>query len=94
MDPWSGYPAARDRLLAWMAERQQKNLVVLTGDIHAAFVMDVTRDALQPESPTIATEFIGTSISSGRTIRSVGQAELRYRELNMKYHNADEGGAL
>ena len=46
MDPWSGYPAARDRLLAWMAERQPKNLVVLTGDIHAAFVMNVTRDAL------------------------------------------------
>ena len=93
MDPWSGYPAARDRLLAWMAERQQKNLVVLTGDIHASFVMDVTRDALQPESPTIATEFIGTSISSG------GDGSDRWGQLtdyentvaNMKYHSARRG---
>jgi alkaline phosphatase D len=93
MDPWSGYPAARDRLLAYMAERQPKNIVVLTGDIHASFVMDVTRDALQPESPAIATEFIGTSISSG------GDGADRWRQLvtyettvpNMKYHNARRG---
>jgi alkaline phosphatase D len=93
MDPWSGYPAARDRLLAWIAQRQQKNLVVLTGDIHAAFVMNVTRDALQPESPTIATEFIGTSITSGRDgFDRWGQ--LRNYETtvpNMKYHNARRG---
>ncbi len=94
MDPWSGYPAARDRLLAWMADRQQKNFVVLTGDIHAAFVMDVTRDALKPESsPTIATEFIGTSISSGRDGLD-RWAQLRNYETtvpNMKYHNARRG---
>lgn len=94
MDPWSGYPAARDRLLAWMAERQQKNMVVLTGDIHASFVMDVTRDALRPESsPTIATEFIGTSITSGRDgFDRWGQ--LRNYETavaNMKFHSARRG---
>lgn len=93
MDPWSGYPAARDRLLAWMAERQQRNLVVLTGDIHAAFVMNVVRDALQPESATIATEFIATSITSGRDgFDRWGQ--LRDYETtvpNMKYHNARRG---
>jgi len=93
MDPWSGYPAARDRLLAWMAGRREKNLVVLTGDIHASFVMDVTRDALQPESPTIATEFIGTSISSGRD-GSDRWGQLRNYETtvpNMKYHSARRG---
>ena len=93
MDPWSGYPAARDRLLAWMNERQQKNLVVLTGDIHASFVMNVTRDALQPESPTIATEFIGTSITSGRDgfdrWPSLGKYETTVP--NMKYHSARRG---
>jgi len=93
MDPWSGYPAARDRLLAWMAGRQDKNLVVLTGDIHASFVMDVVRDALKPESPTIATEFIGTSISSGRD-GSDRWGSLRNYETaipNMKYHSARRG---
>ena len=93
MDPWSGYPAARDRLLSWMAGRQQKNFVVLTGDIHASFVMDVTRDALQPESPTIATEFIGTSISSGRDGSDRWGQLTNYETTvpNMKYHSARRG---
>jgi alkaline phosphatase D len=56
--------------------------------------MDVTRDALKPESsPTIATEFIGTSITSGRDgFDRWGQ--LRNYETtvpNMKYHNARRG---
>jgi alkaline phosphatase D len=93
MDPWSGYPAARDRLLAWIAGKTEKNIVVLTGDIHASFVMNVTRDALQPESQTIATEFIGTSISSGRDgFDRWGQ--LRNYETtvpNMRWHNARRG---
>ena len=94
MDPWSGYPVARDRLLSWMAERQQKNFVVITGDIHSAFVMDVTRDAMRPESsPTIATEFIGTSISSGRdgSDRWAQLANYETSVPNMKYHNARRG---
>jgi alkaline phosphatase D len=94
MDPWSGYPVARDRLLAWMAERQRKNFVVITGDIHSAFVMNVTRDALRPEdSPTIATEFIGTSISSGRdgSDRWAQLANYETTVPNMKYHSARRG---
>jgi alkaline phosphatase D len=93
MDPWSGYPAARDRLLEWMAARQQKNIVVLTGDIHSSFAMDVTRDALRPDTPAIATEFIGTSISSG------GDGSPRWPQLrdyetsvpNMKFHSNRRG---
>jgi alkaline phosphatase D len=93
MDPWSGYPAARDRLLAWIAGKQEKNFVVLTGDIHASFVMDVTRDALQPESQTIATEFIGTSISSGRDGFDRWGQLTNYETTvpNMKWHNARRG---
>src|SRR5688572_19128076 len=93
MDPWSGYPAARDRLLAWMAGQQQKNIVVLTGDIHASFVMDVTRDALQPETPTVATEFIGTSISSGGDGFDRWGQLLNYETTvpNMRWHNARRG---
>jgi alkaline phosphatase D len=94
MDPWSGYPAARDRLLAWIAGRQQNNIVVITGDIHASFVMDVTRDALRPESsPTIATEFIGTSITSGRDGSDRWGQLVNYETTvpNMKYHDARRG---
>jgi alkaline phosphatase D len=93
MDPWSGYPAARDRLLAWMAGHQEKNIVVLTGDIHSSFVMNVTRDALQPESQTIATEFIGTSISSGSDGSERWGQLANYETTipNMKWHSARRG---
>ncbi|HEX9563069.1 MAG TPA: alkaline phosphatase D family protein [Gemmatimonadaceae bacterium] len=93
MDPWSGYPAARDRLLQWMAARQQKNFVVLTGDIHANFVMDVKQDAMNPSSSTVATEFIGTSITSGRngSARWPSLAQYETTVPGMRYHSNRRG---
>ena len=41
------------------------NPIVLTGDIHTNWVNDLRVDDHQPETPVIATEFVGTSISSG-----------------------------
>ena len=41
------------------------NPVVLTGDIHSNWVNDLRVDDRKPESPVVATEFVGTSISSG-----------------------------
>ena len=65
MDNWNGYVAARHRLLGFMRERKPSNPVVLTGDIHSNWVCDVKAEFDDPRSETIATEFVGTSISSG-----------------------------
>ncbi len=65
MDQWSGYDAARNRLLGFLAERRILNPVVLTGDIHSNWVNDLLVDFNQPDSAPIATEFVCTSISSG-----------------------------
>ncbi len=64
MDAWGGYPKARDRVLAAIAERAAGRTVVLTGDIHSSYVQDVRRGFDRPDRPIIATEFVGTSISS------------------------------
>lgn len=64
MDMWSGYPAARDRLTRFIDERRVRNVVVLTGDIHSNWANDVLRDFRDDRSPAVATEFVGTSISS------------------------------
>jgi alkaline phosphatase D len=93
MDPWSGYPAARDRLIAFMASQRERDFVVLTGDIHASFVMDLKRDVRDPSTPTVATEFIGTSISSA------GDGAERWPQLQnyeatvpaMRWHDARRG---
>jgi len=65
MDQWSGYPAARERLLRTIGERAANRAVVLTGDIHANWANELRPDFARPEQPAVAVEFVGTSISSG-----------------------------
>ncbi len=65
LDQWDGYPAARSRILGHLAQQQVDNPVVLSGDWHTSWVNDLTLDFDDPASPVVATEFVGTSISSG-----------------------------
>ena len=64
MDSWPGYVYERRQLLEFLRDRRVPNPVVLTGDIHNNWVNDLRIDDHQPETPVIATEFVGTSISS------------------------------
>ena len=94
MDRWDGYPAARGRLLRTIAERAPNRTVVLTGDIHASLVNELRPDDDRPETPPIAAEFVGTSISSS------GDGSDRWPNMNdavmaanphLKWHNARRG---
>jgi alkaline phosphatase D len=63
-DGWDGYPAARRRLLEHIASSKVSNPVVLGGDVHAFYVNQLKADFDDPNSPVVASEFVGTSISS------------------------------
>jgi alkaline phosphatase D len=63
-DAWDGYPAARRRLLDFIAERKPGNPLVIGGDVHSHWVCDLKQDFERPDSPVVATEFCGTSITS------------------------------
>jgi alkaline phosphatase D len=63
-DGWSGHPAARARFVGQLAETRAANPVVMTGDIHSFWVNDIKRDFADPRAPAIATELVGTSITS------------------------------
>ncbi len=65
MDQWSGYPASRDRLLRTVAAKHANRTVVLTGDIHSAWVNDLRAGFDRPDRPVVAAEFVGSSIASG-----------------------------
>ena len=65
MDQWSGYPAARDRLLGAIAQRAANRTIVLTGDIHSSWVNELHSEFSRSGRPIVAAEFVGTSISSG-----------------------------
>lgn len=64
-DQWDGYVPARERILRTLGEGGPSNPVVLTGDWHSSWVNDLKLDFDDPASATVATEFVGTSISSG-----------------------------
>jgi alkaline phosphatase D len=64
VDPWDGYVAERQLLLDFLAQRGLSNTVVMTGDAHEHSVRNVPRDYRALDGPPIATEFVGTSISS------------------------------
>jgi alkaline phosphatase D len=63
-DGWDGYPAARKRLLDFLVERKIANPVVLGGDVHQFNVCDLKADFDDPAAPVVASEFVGTSITS------------------------------
>ncbi len=65
MDKWAAYPAGLSRFLSFLKESSIDNTVVLTGDIHNHWVCDLPEDLNDPGSAPVATEFIGTSLSSG-----------------------------
>ncbi|MFC6592645.1 alkaline phosphatase D family protein [Deinococcus lacus] len=64
LDGWDGYAAGRSRLLGFLQERRPSNPVILTGDIHSAWVHDVLADFDRPESAVLATELVTTSLSA------------------------------
>jgi alkaline phosphatase D len=63
-DDWDGYPANRSRLLKRIHESHVSNPVVVGGDAHCFFANDLRLDFDDPTTPVVATEFVGTSISS------------------------------
>jgi alkaline phosphatase D len=76
MDQWSGYDAPRKRFVQRLSQLDVRNPVVLTGDIHSNWVNDIQVDFDRTDSPVVATEFVGTSITSGGD----GSQNLEYAE--------------
>ena len=63
-DAWDGYPAARRRMLESVRDRKAANPVFLGGDVHMFYVTDLKTDFDDTTTAAIATEFVGTSVTS------------------------------
>jgi alkaline phosphatase D len=93
MDQWPGYERERRQLLRSFDERRIANPVVLAGDIHSNWANDLIADFDDLDSRTVATEFVGTSITSG------GDGARAPRDLDrllaenpfVKFHNTQRG---
>lgn len=80
MDQWDGYVAARNRLLKFLEQRQPSNPVVISGDIHSSWVHDLKTDFSNPDSETVGTEFVGTSITSNFSTQYIKPIEAALRD--------------
>jgi alkaline phosphatase D len=79
MDQWDGYPAARKRLTDFLATRRPSNPVFVTGDTHQTWVGNLKADFNDPKSAIVATELVGTSITSGGD----GVAKTKFSDDNL-----------
>ncbi|MDB5294649.1 MAG: phosphodiesterase/alkaline phosphatase [Phycisphaerales bacterium] len=93
MDQWGSAATERMELVKFLGDRKIANPVVLTGDIHSNWVNDLRPDDRRPEQPVVATEFVGTSISSGGNgvDHPKSLATTLAENPCVKYHNAERG---
>jgi alkaline phosphatase D len=93
MDQWPGYEMNRRRVLKGIADRKVSNPIVLTGDIHSNWANDLIADFDNLDSKIVASEFVGTSISSGRDgVREPKlMKEMQAENPFVKFHNAERG---
>lgn len=93
MDQWPGCAAERRHLLRFLEERRVPNPVVLTGDIHSNWANELRIDDRNPETPVIATEFVGTSLTSGGNgvDQPKGVDKLLADNPFVKWHNRERG---
>ncbi len=47
-DQWDGYTATRNRIYEVLEEMDKDNLVVLSGDVHTSFALDIAEDPYNP----------------------------------------------
>ncbi len=71
LDAWDGYPEERKKIFNYFKNKNYKNPVFITGDIHTSWASDITSDPANPlvYTPTNGTgslgvEFVGPSITS------------------------------
>jgi alkaline phosphatase D len=90
-DAWDGYPQARKRLLQTVVDAKLKNVVTLGGDVHMNVAASLRQEPNNPDSPAVASEFVGTSITS-RGMGEKALATIRSTNSDIEFARSDERG--
>jgi alkaline phosphatase D len=104
-DQWDGYPRSRHSVLDQLAFEQISDTVILTGDIHTAWAMDVTADPMSSSYDratgrgSLAVELATTSVTSpgpaGEQAELIDREAMIVRERpHIQYVNLREHGYL
>ncbi|WP_266079625.1 alkaline phosphatase D family protein [Haladaptatus caseinilyticus] len=90
-DKWDGYRADRKTLLDVMSDDDDLNPVVITGDVHRNYAYDLKADFSNPDSETVGTEYVGTSISSFGDTSGLTQYGSSASEPWQRFFNVERG---
>ncbi|GII56788.1 alkaline phosphatase [Planotetraspora thailandica] len=95
-DAWDGYVASRSRITQGWLDAKVRNAVVLTGDVHAHWASDLKRDYDDPTGPSVGSELVTTSISTGGDGADSDPAAHPYLAINphLKFYNNQRGYVL
>ncbi len=93
MDQWPGYEVPRRRLMQFLHDNRVANPIVLTGDIHSNWANELKIDFDDTASPTVASEFVGTSITSGGDGKNNQEARAAVMADSpfVKFYNTERG---
>jgi alkaline phosphatase D len=103
-DGWDGYDAARSRIFSSIRAAAVDNVVVLTGDIHSSWAMDLTEspyDAAMYDPATgegsLAVEFVTPAVTSPGFPRGLGATlatNLKRANPHMRFVELESRGYL
>lgn len=95
-DDWDGYVAERQKLTDFLATANPRNPFIITGDAHRTNVANIPMDYDRKNSPTVASEICGTSITSGADGVMTQPADSRIMGANphIIYRNHKRGYVL
>ncbi|GAB2956225.1 alkaline phosphatase D family protein [Nonomuraea fastidiosa] len=95
-DAWDGYVASRQRITQGWIDAKVRNPVVLTGDVHAHWAGDLKLDYDDPTGPSVGSELVTTSITSGGDGADSDPAAHPFLKINphLKFYNNQRGYVL
>lgn len=93
MDQWPGYEVERQAVLNAFRDLKVSNPVVLTGDIHTHWANELTCMPGQPDSSSVGSEFVCTSITSKGNGKGIPGylPDLTAENPCVKYHSDHRG---
>jgi alkaline phosphatase D len=110
MDAWDGYEGDRNRIFDVLEKDTLRNLVVVTGDIHTAWAIELTRNPMDKDvyerrsgKGVWGAEFVTPSISSpnldeakGKFVASFAVPYIKAKKRNphLRYLNAKDHGYM
>lgn len=90
-DGWDAFPAARERLMAAIAQPRIPDVVCLGGDVHRHVAARLRADPRDPKSPVVASEIVTSSITS-RGLGELLNGWLRASNPDLLHVRSDERG--